>query len=130
MAGYFNKTRGPITVSLKTGEPAMVPPKGTLNVTEAQDGSASLHAMVRRGLLVRLKTPSQADTNTTQPVAPSEPVTLSAPPALAASPEPPELPSKQWSKVRLIEHAAAMGLEIETSWTKVEILEAIEEAGR
>lgn len=142
MAGYFNKTRGPITVSLKTGESAMVPPKGTLDVTIEQDGSASLHAMVRRGLLVRLKTPPQ--TVVPSVVVPSVPPT---PPTPSASSKPstlvtpstsapvvpvtlPELPSKQWSKSRLIEHAEAMGLEIETDSTKVEILRVIEEAGR
>lgn len=121
MAGYFNKTRGPITVSLKTGESAMVPPKEVLTVTSGQDGSASLHAMVRRGLLVRLKTSSQAEPTPAPTVVTPEPLIPEVPR---------ESPSKQWTKTRLIEHATSKGLAVDSGWTKVEILEAIEEAGR
>jgi hypothetical protein len=125
MAGYFNKTRGPIAVTLKTGESASIGPKKTLVVTAAQDGSSQLHAMVRRGYLVRLPDAS-----------PPAPAPVSAP----AEPEAPEVeeggaeeeeesPSMRWTKAELLEYAESVDLEVEAGWTKAEILEAIEEAG-
>lgn len=129
MAGYFNKTRGPVTVSLKNGESAIVGPKKTMIVTPEQDGSASLHAMVRRGLLIRLKEKPP------KPVPAPAPEPISAPataPESLPSAEPMEVPSEEpsmeWTKGRLTVHAEFMGLEVPSSWTKVEILEAIEEA--
>jgi hypothetical protein len=68
MASYFNKTRGPITVSLRTGEPAIVGPKQTLCVTPEQDRSASLLSRVKKGLLVLV------------PDAPAKPKPAVAPP--------------------------------------------------
>lgn len=121
MAGYFNKTRGLVTVSLKDGASAVVGPKKTMIVPPEQDGSASLHAMVRRGLLIRLKEKPPKPVPATEPEltpAPEPPV-----------PEEPEVPSLKWSKPQLMEHAEATGLEVPSGWTKVEILEAIEEAG-
>ena len=59
MASYYNKTSAPITVSLKNGDSAMIPPRKKLSVTVDQDGSPSLHAMVRRGFLVKLATPKR-----------------------------------------------------------------------
>jgi len=121
MAGYFNKTRGLVTVSLRNGESAIVGPKQTMIVSPEQDGSASLHAMVRRGLLVRLKTPST-------PVAKTAPKPV--PSSVPTTPvESVKAPSLEWKKSTLVEHAEALGLEVPASWTKVEILEAIEEAG-
>jgi len=119
MASYFNKTRGLVTVSLKDGASSVVGPKQTMIVSPEQDGSASLHAMVRRGLLIRLKEKPPK-------------VVLAPEPAPAPKPlvsEEPEVPSLKWSKPQLMDHSEAMGLEVPSSWTKVEILEAIEEAG-
>lgn len=124
MARYFNKTRGPLTVSLRTGEPALVGPKKYLVVTPEQDRSPSILSRVRKGLLVPVKEKAP------------KPVPAGATKADAPTPEPPpieeveEVPSKGWTKGRLTEHAESMGLEVPSSWTKVEILEAIEEAGR
>lgn len=130
MAGYFNRTRGPITVSLKNGDSAIVGPKATLKVTPEQDGSASLHAMVRRKLLVRLKEP------VTKPVVPEPdpvPVPPTSPPSFSAeesqeSEDWEEPPSLKWTKAQLSEYATDTGLEVPSSWTKVEIIEAIEAA--
>ena len=129
MASYFNRTRGPVNVSLRDGSPLLVGPKATVNIDSRQDGSASLHAAVRRGLLIRLKE------KVSRPVSPPEKQV----PIESASPPPPEpddvpedeaeTPSMEWRKSELAEHAEALGLEVPSSWTKVEILEAIEGAG-
>lgn len=124
MASYFNKTRGPITVSLRTGEPAVVGPKQVLHVTPEQDRSASLLSRVKKGLLVEIKDKPPKPTPATAPE--PKPVPASKPPAESK----PEAPSKEWTKSRLTEHAELLGLEVPSSWTKVEILEAIEEASR
>jgi len=110
MASYFNKTRGPVTVSLKNGESSIVGPKKVMVVSPEQDGSASLHAMVRRGLLIKLKEPTLPQIQEVSPVEDAL-----------------ELPSMQWTKSHLIEHAESLDLDVSSSWTKVEILQAIEE---
>jgi len=122
MASYFNKTRGPVTVSLRTGESALVGPKKVLTVTPEQDRSASLLSRVRKGLLIPLKdkAPKAAPEPAPEPAPAPEPVPAE---------EPAEVPSMEWTKSRLTEHAESQGLEVPSSWTKVEILEAITEAG-
>lgn len=124
MASYFNKTRGPITVSLRTGEPVVIGPKQTLHVTPEQDRSASLLSRVKKGLLVQIKSAQPSTIPAT--AAPTKPVSASKLPDEPAL----EVPSKDWTKSRLTEHAELLGLEVPSSWTKVEILKAIEEAGR
>lgn len=132
MARYFNKTRSPVNVSLKDGSPLFIGRKAVVDIEPGQDGSASLHAAVRRGLLIRLKVevPRQLD---------EEPVLVGT-----SSPSTPELelepeselgssgewttPSMGWKKSDLTEYAESLGLEVLSSWTKVEILEAIEAA--
>lgn len=147
MAKYFNRTRGPLAVALKTGESTIVPPKGTLIVTPAQDGSASLHAKVRKRLLVRLEEKPVKVSPMPVPVVeePEEPEEQE----VASSEEGPdegeddgddedgfeddgleEAPSMQWTKARLIEFAESLDLDVPSNSTKVEILRAIEEAGR
>lgn len=141
MARYFNRTRGPVAVALKTGESTIVKPKGTLIVTPEQDGSASLHAKVRKGILVRLE----------EKPAPAPPVVTpqeEAPPVdeeeLAEEPEGEtaseddefedddheDVPSMRWTKAQLIDCANSLDLDVSSNSTKVEILQAIEEAGR
>ena len=117
MPKYYNRTRGPLPVTLRTGESAMVPPKSELVVTPEQDRSASILSRVRKKLLVPLK-----DEPTPQPE--PEPV-----PEPEPTPEPVEVPSMDWTKAQLTEHAEAMGLEVPSTWTKVEILNAIEGEG-
>ena len=143
MARYFNRTRGPVAVALKTGESTIVRPKGTLIVTPEQDGSASLHAKVRKKILVRLEEK------------PASPVPLvvespqaEAPPGIEEeldvrepeeeAPEDDEFeddgiedaPSMQWTKAQLIDYALSLDLDVSSSSTKVEILRAIEETDR
>jgi len=140
MARYFNRTRGPVAVALKTGESTIVRPKGTLIVSSEQDGSASLHAKVRKGILVRLE----------EKPAPAPPVVVpheEVPPEVdeeldATEPEEvpeddefeddgiEEVPSMHWTKARLIDYALSLDLDVSSSSTKVEILRAIEETDR
>lgn len=122
MASYFNKTRGLVTVSLRTGESAAVGPKKTLVVTPAQDRSASILSRVRKGLLIPLKD------RTPKSVLDSEPEPTPVPEPAPAE-KLVEVPSFEWTKSKLLDHTVAMGLDVPSSWTKVEILEAIEEAG-
>lgn len=126
MANYFNRTRGPVTVSLRNGDSACIGPKHTLSVTPEQDGSASLHAMVRRKLIVRLKekTPKPVPAPAPKPVPTPAPV-----PAASPEDDQSEVPSQEWTRAKLKGRAESVGLEVPSSWTKVEILEAIEGAG-
>jgi len=126
MAGYYNRLRSPVNVTLKTGVPAFIPPKKTLVVSSEEDGSASLHAMVRRGYLVRVA----AEAAPVVPVEVLQPL-LSSPPSVEAEVEPEEeeeKPSIKWTKSRLKEHAAELGVEYPAGATKSEILEWIEDA--
>ena len=125
MASYFNKTRGPLTVSLRTGEPSIVGPKKTLTVTPEQDRSASILSRVRKGLLIPLKEKAPKPAPAPVPEPAPEPAPAAEPPPMGES----EVPSMDWTKSRLTDHAESLGLEVPSSWTKVEILEAIEEAG-
>lgn len=125
MASYFNKTRGIVTVSLRTGEPAMVGPKKVLVVTPEQDRSPSLLSRVRKGLLARMPDkPAPASTG----AASQTQEQIEAPFAPEVPPEE-EAPSLKWTKRRLAEYAEDQGLELLAGCTKVEILEAIEGAG-
>lgn len=137
---YFNRTRGPVAVMLKTGESTIVRPKGTLVVTPEQDGSASLHAKVRKKIFVRLEDKPVA---APVPVPPSEEVPPVVEEELAEEPEEEGseddefedddlegVPSMQWTKAQLIEYANSLDLDVSSNSTKVEILQAIEEAGR
>jgi len=121
MARYFNRTRGPVTVSLRNGESAIVAPKQVLTVTPEQDRSASILSRVRKNLLVRLPDKPAAVPAPT-PAVPE----VQVPVKPQSQPVPVESPTMEWKKARLVEYAQAKGLEISSSWTKVEILEAIE----
>jgi hypothetical protein len=127
MARYFNKTRGPVNVSLRDGSPLFIGRKATVDIEPEQDGSASLHAAVRRGLLTRLKEKAPRPEPEKQ-----VPVVAPPPPPPTEPEEAPEedgeAPSMNWKKSDLVEHAESLGLEVPASWTKVEILEAIEGA--
>jgi len=127
MTRYFNRTRGPATVSLKTGESALVAPKAILEVTPAQDGSASIHAMVRRNILVKLKEPVLKESKVVEPEPPEviEEVQEEAEETNVKK----EVPSLQWTKIKMIAHAESLGLELPSSYTKIDILQAIKEAG-
>ena len=127
MASYFNKTRGPVNVSLRDGTPQFVGPKATVDIAPEDDGSASLHAAVRRGLLIRLKEKAPRPAPAPEKQVPAEPPP--PPPEPEAEPDDDaEAPSMDWKKSELAEHAESLGLEVPASWTKVEILEAIEGA--
>lgn len=53
MAKYYNTTRGPIAVSLSSGKQLSIPPKTWTDIDSADEGSAMLVPMVRKGFLVR-----------------------------------------------------------------------------
>lgn len=123
MASYFNKTRGLVNVSLRTGESAVVGPKKTLHVTPEQDRSASLLSRVRKGMLIPLK--SKESKIVPDPAPELVPAPVPSPPLPDESEE---VPSMRWTKNRLIEYAGLLDLDVPSSSTKVEILKAIEEA--
>lgn len=133
MTRYFNRTRGPATVSLKTGESALVAPKAILEVTPAQDGSASIHAMVRRNILVKLKDPVPKVEKEPKVVKPEPPkeieeveeVEVQEVEVTEEASAKKEVPSLQWTKTKMIAHAESLGVELPSSWTKVDILKAI-----
>lgn len=92
----------------------MVGPKKVLDVGPDRDGSASIHAMVRRGVLIPLKD---------DPIPQGEKVEEEEAPLG----EEEELPSMEWTKKQLVARAESMGLELPSSATKAEILKAIED---
>ena len=112
MATYYNKTRAPVTVSLRDGSSTMVPPRQKLVLTAAQDGSGQIHACVRKGLLVKLREPA--------PAVGEE--------AAEEAADGVEAPSMSWKKDELIDHAEEVGIEVASGMTKAEILGAIEGA--
>jgi hypothetical protein len=145
MARYFNKTRVPITVSLRDGSSAIVTGKGVLEPTPEQDRSPSILSRVKKGLLIKL--PDAPAPKPAAPPAPPAPKIKPAPapapapiPGPAPEPEPEpdddteetddegDAPSMRWTKSKLIEHAEELGLEVSSGDTKAEILDAIEEA--
>ena len=131
MASYFNKTRGIVTVSLRNGESAVIGPKKTFTPTPEQDRSASLLSRVRKGLLIELKSKPLKPSKPSKPAPEPEKEPVVEPPPFADEPEdgPEGEPSMRWTKGQLTDHAELLGLDVSSSWTKVEILEAIEEAG-
>lgn len=135
MASYFNKTRGVITLSLRTGESAVVPPKATIHLTEEQDRSASILSRVRKGFLILLKE-KKAPVLFVEPSPSTSPKILSSPVAKSDSESDDECngestankPSMKWTKDQLIDHAMMMGIDVHGK-NKSEILAAIEEEG-
>jgi len=125
MGKYFNPKRGPVTVSLRTGESAIVGPKKVLRVSPEQDGSAMLHAMVRRKLLIRLPDDVVAENVVGEVVKSVEPQISKS---VDSTELKEELPSMKWSKKRLKEYAECKGLEILPGSVKLEILRVIESA--
>jgi len=55
MGDYYNKTRGPLSVTLNDGSAASVSPKTWLYVTPANEGSPTIVKLVEKGFLVRSK---------------------------------------------------------------------------
>jgi len=53
MARYYNKTRSPISASLRDGGSAYFPPKKWVTLTKEQEGSAAVVEYVRKGILAR-----------------------------------------------------------------------------
>jgi hypothetical protein len=128
MGSYFNPTRGLINVTLRTGEPAVVVPKGTLKVTPERDRSPSILSRVRKGLLVKLvdppeKTVVEADSVERKPAG-KAPVREEA----AKVEKPTELPTMKWTKPRLLAYAVENDVEVSSAMTKLDILNAIKAA--
>jgi len=55
MGDYYNKTRGPLSVTLNDGSAASITPKTWLTISAANEGSASVQKLVAKGDLVRSK---------------------------------------------------------------------------
>ena len=128
MARYYNTTRGVVTVSLRTGESAAVAPKQELVVTVAQDKSASLTAMVRKGYLVLRPERVVVVSTPVPPVVPPVQVAVAVP-VEDADPTQIEAPSLKWTKAQLLAYAERFGLTFESNQlTKAEILDMIEAA--
>lgn len=117
MARYYNKTTGLITVTLKDGAAAVVPPKQFLPVPREQDGSSSLRKAVSKGFLLRMEDPKPAPAPVEAPP-PAEPV---------SAPEEEDPPSMDWRKDELVAYAEGRSLDV-SGMTKAQILEAIEGA--
>lgn len=82
MGKYFNTQRGPLAVSLASGKAVTAPPKSWIEIDPADEGSASLQSMIRKGYLKRSSLPDPAPVAEAAPVAAkAAPVTSSAPPS-------------------------------------------------
>jgi hypothetical protein len=53
MGRYYNKTRGPLGLSLLSGKAASVPPKTWVELDPADEGSPSVINYIRKGFLHR-----------------------------------------------------------------------------
>jgi hypothetical protein len=131
---YYNKARNPITVTLRTGEASLVPPKGYLSVTQEQDGSSSLLAMVRKGHLLR----TRIDVPSAQPSEEPSPPAVQPVQAISVDvekpkdlivEEPKDVPSAEWSRSRLVAYAKTVGFEVDPRASKASLLRSIQEAG-
>lgn len=85
MAKFYNTTRGPIAVSLSSGNQLSIPPKTWIEIDPADEGSAMLVPMVRKGFLVR------SSVDAVKPGPTPEPAPAPAP-VVAAPVLPPVLP--------------------------------------
>jgi hypothetical protein len=57
MGDYYNKTRGPLSVTFNDGSVAAVSPKTWLYVTPANEGTSCIQRLVAKGFLVRSTVP-------------------------------------------------------------------------
>ena len=71
---YYNRTRGPLSVTLASGASTAVAPKSWIDVPIDEDGSANLGELVLKGLLVRAAVQPEPE-----PVQPEISVVASAP---------------------------------------------------
>jgi|WetSurMetagenome_2_1015567.scaffolds.fasta_scaffold02643_2 hypothetical protein len=138
---YYNKARSPVTVTLRTGEASLVPPKGYLSVTSEQDGSTSLLKLVQKGLLLRRRIAPPVAVEVASEPAAVEPVeAISAkveePETQVAEAfetqvieEPKDVPSAKWSKSRLVAFAKDHALDIDDEASKASVLKSIQDAG-
>jgi hypothetical protein len=55
MGDYYNKTRGPLSVTFNNGAAAAIPPKSWLTISAANEGSNSIQQLLAKGLLIRSK---------------------------------------------------------------------------
>lgn len=60
MGKYFNTQRGPLAVSLASGKAVTAPPKSWIEIDPADEGSAALQSMIRKGYLKRSALPDPA----------------------------------------------------------------------
>jgi hypothetical protein len=84
MAKYYNKTRGPLAVSLSSGASAIIPPKTWVEIDAADAGSPDMISLVGRGYLVKSKVEELSAP--AEPVAPEAPVPAPAPEPVKAPP--------------------------------------------
>lgn len=58
MSVYFNRTSGPLALTLRDGSAILIVPKGRAEVTPAQDGSSSIVRALQKGLIANVTPPS------------------------------------------------------------------------
>jgi hypothetical protein len=89
---YFNRTRGPLPLELRSGS-CVVPPKGSIDIAPADEGSASVVRYVKKGLLIppRIR-PAPAPKPAPAP-APKEPKAAPVAPKPEPKPEPKPTPA-------------------------------------
>lgn len=93
MGDYYNKTRGPLSMTLNDGTASSVPPKTWYYISPANEGSASVQKLVAKGFLVRAKVditvaasaPSVAAVPAVSEVPVAGPLDVSTPPAAPVS---------------------------------------------
>ncbi len=84
MVRYYNRTRGPLAVTLASGKSVAVAPKSWLEIAPEEDGSASLMTHLSKGHLVRAAVQPVLDA----PVAVVVPeISMPLPPVVAVQPE-------------------------------------------
>lgn len=92
MAKYYNKTRTPLSATLRDGSTAYFAPKRWTKLTPAQEGAAAVIQLVKKGFLARRADAVPAPVEVPKPEpAPAAPEPAPVPePVLPKAPEPPE----------------------------------------
>lgn len=87
---YFNRTRGPLPLELRSGS-RVVPPKGSIDISPEDEGSASVVRYVKKGFLIapRIRPPVEPKKAPQKPEPTPAPAPKAAPaPKPAAKPAP------------------------------------------
>ena len=74
MGRYYNKTRSPLSASLRDGGSGYFAPKTWVSLSKEQDGSAAVVQLVKKGFLAYRPDPVEAPEPPKAPEPPPEPV--------------------------------------------------------